>query len=88
MGFRVCAGHSFDAFGVCHSGTCSIRWYHIRDADEDCINKSGFAHIGALNATELCEIRRDKAQEDCACEAATRAVCGVSGSRDHDQTAV
>ena len=80
--FRAIAGHAFDLNGICQSGTCGIRWHNIRDADETCLDATGYAHVGKLNSDELGQIKRARADEIAACDRATRAVCGVSGVED------
>lgn len=35
---------------------CGVRWTHLRSADKNCIGHKGFAHVGALNETELSEV--------------------------------
>lgn len=59
------AGHRWDMRDRCsllhHNGTvCPVRWLDIHDADESCIGKEGWAHIGNLNAEELKQIRTER----------------------------
>ena len=56
------AGHNFDRYT--DRCDCGKRWLDIHDADETCLHKPGYAHVGHLAMHELTQIQKERARRE------------------------